>query len=59
LIPLRRSRPNRKECLTLWQKTSRKRSKNEWDGGTVVYKLEGTTSRVMTADRPYGEFYDF
>jgi hypothetical protein len=20
---------------------------------------EGTTSRVMTADRPYGEFYDF
>jgi hypothetical protein len=20
---------------------------------------EGTTSRVMAADRPYGEFYDF
>jgi hypothetical protein len=20
---------------------------------------EGTTSRMMTADRPYGEFYDF
>jgi hypothetical protein len=20
---------------------------------------EGTTSRVMVADRPYGEFYDF
>jgi hypothetical protein len=24
-----------------------------------VYMREGTTSRVMAADRPYGEFYDF
>jgi hypothetical protein len=24
-----------------------------------VYVREGTTSRVMAADRPYGEFYDF
>jgi hypothetical protein len=24
-----------------------------------VYKREGTTSRVMAAVRPYGEFYDF
>jgi hypothetical protein len=35
LIPLRRSRPNRRECWTLWQKrTSRKCSKNgrrRWD----------------------------
>ena len=59
-ITLRGSRPNRRECLTLWQKrTSRKRSKNEWDGGTGVYMREGTTSRVTAADRPYGEFYDF
>jgi hypothetical protein len=29
------------------------------DGGTGVYKREGTTSRVMVADRPYGEVYYF
>jgi hypothetical protein len=29
------------------------------EGGTGVYMREGTTSRVMVADRPYGEFYDF
>jgi hypothetical protein len=58
LIPLRRSRPNRRECLTLWQKrTSRKRFKNEGDGGTGIYMREGTTSRVMAAYRPYCEFY--
>jgi hypothetical protein len=34
-------------------------SKNGTDGGTGVYMREGTTSRVMAADRPYGEFYDF
>jgi hypothetical protein len=28
------------------------------DGGTGVYMREGTTSRVMVVDRPYGEFYD-
>jgi hypothetical protein len=44
---------------TLTEKTSRKRSKNGRDGGTGVYMWEGTTSRVMAADRPYGEFYDF
>jgi hypothetical protein len=43
-----------------WQKrTSRKRSINEGDRGTGVYTREGTTSRVMAADRPYGEFYYF
>jgi hypothetical protein len=60
LIPLSRSRPNRKECLTLWQKrTSRKRSRNGGDDGTGVYKREGTTSRVMAADRTYDEFCNF
>jgi hypothetical protein len=37
----------------------RSRSKNGGDGGTGVYVREGTTSRVMAADRPYGKFYDF
>jgi hypothetical protein len=36
-----------------------KRSKDGGDGGTGVYMWEGTTSRVMAAYRPYGEFYDF
>jgi len=59
-IPLRSSRPNRREYLTLWQKrTSRKRSRNGADGGTGVYMREGTTTGVTAADRPYGEFYDF
>jgi len=59
-IPLRRSRPKRRKCFTLWQKrTSRKRSKNGGDGGTGVYMREETTSRVTAADRPYGKFYDF
>jgi hypothetical protein len=59
-IPLRRSRLNRRECLTLWQKrTSRKRFKHGRDGGTTVYVREGTTSRMIAADRPYGEFYEF
>jgi hypothetical protein len=39
--------------------TSRKRSKNEGDVGTAVYMREVTTSRVMAADRPNGEFYNF
>jgi hypothetical protein len=52
-------RSNRRECVTLWQKrSSRKLSKNGGDGGTGVYMREGTTSRVMATDRPYGEFYD-
>jgi hypothetical protein len=60
LVPLRRSRPNRGECLTLWQnRTSRKRFNNGGDGGTGVYMQDGTTSRMMAADRPYGEFYNF
>jgi hypothetical protein len=46
--------------LTFWQKrTYRRRSKNEEDGGSDVYMREGTTSRLVAADRPYGEFYDF
>jgi hypothetical protein len=27
--------------------------------GLFVYMWEGTTWRVMAADRPYGVFYDF
>jgi hypothetical protein len=58
LLPLRKSRPNRTECLTLWQKrTSRKRSKNLGDSGTGFYVREGTTSRVMAVDRPYDKFF--
>jgi hypothetical protein len=29
------------------------------DGGTGVYMWVGTTSRMMAADRLYGEFYNF
>jgi hypothetical protein len=36
--------------------TSKKRFKNGGDGGTRVYMREGTTSMVMAADMPYGEF---
>jgi hypothetical protein len=32
---------------------------NGGNGGTGVYMREGAISRVMAADRPYGEFYDF
>jgi hypothetical protein len=50
----------RRECFTLWKKIiSRKFSKNGGDVGAGVYMREGTTSRVMAADRPYGDFYDF
>jgi hypothetical protein len=41
------------------EKDIQKLSKNEEDGGTGVYMWEGTTSRVMVSNRPYGEFYDF
>jgi hypothetical protein len=59
LVPLSRSRSNRRECSTFWQKrTSRKRSKNGGDGGTSVYMRERITSRVMAADRSYGELYN-
>ena len=59
-IPLRRFRPKRRKCLTLWQKrTFRKGSKNGGDGGTGVYIREGTTSRVTAADRPKGKFMIF
>jgi hypothetical protein len=60
LVPLRRSRPNRRVCLTLSQKrASKKRSKIGGDGGTGVYMRERTTSRVVAGDRRYGEFYGF
>jgi len=44
---------------TLIEKDFQKAFQNGGDGGTVVYMREGTTSRVMEADMPYGEFYDF
>jgi hypothetical protein len=57
---LRRYRLNCRECLTLGHKrVSRKHSKTAGDDGTGVYMWEGTTSRVVAANRPYGEFYDF
>jgi hypothetical protein len=57
LIPLRRSKLSRRECLTLREKrTSSKCSKNGGDSGTGVYMREGTTSRLMVIDRPCGEF---
>jgi hypothetical protein len=31
----------------------------KWNGGARVYMQEGTTLRVIAANRPYGEFYDF
>jgi hypothetical protein len=48
LTPLRGSRPNLRGRLTL--------TENRGDIGTGVYMREGITSRVMAADRPYGEF---
>jgi hypothetical protein len=44
---------------TVTENTSRKRSKNGGDDGTCAYLWQGTSSRVMAADRPYGEVYDF
>jgi hypothetical protein len=44
---------------TLTEKDLQEGSKTGGDGGTGVYMREGTTWRVMAADRPYGEFYEF
>jgi hypothetical protein len=41
------------------QREFRKRSKNGGDGGTGVFMRKGTTSRVMSAERPYSEFCYF
>jgi hypothetical protein len=41
------------------EKEFRRRSKNGGDGGTGVDMQKGTTLRVMTAGRPFGELYDF
>jgi hypothetical protein len=43
----------------LTEKDFQQALKNRGAGGTGVYMREGAISRVMTADRPYGEFYDF
>jgi transposase len=44
---------------TLTENGFQERSKNGGDGDTGVYMRDGTTSRMMAADRPYGEFYYF
>jgi hypothetical protein len=44
---------------TLTEKYFQEAFKKWSSGGTGVYMREETTSRVMAADRPYGEFYDF
>jgi hypothetical protein len=44
---------------TVTEKDFSKRSKNGGDGGTGVCMREGTASRVMAANRPNSEFYDF
>jgi hypothetical protein len=43
------------------EKEFQKSSQNGGDGGTMtgIYIRKGTASRVMVADRSYGEFYDF
>jgi hypothetical protein len=43
------------DCLTKW--ISRNHSKNGGDGGMFVYMREGTTSKMMAVDIPYGGFY--
>jgi hypothetical protein len=45
--------------LTLREKDFQESFKNGGDGGTGVYMREGTNSRMMVADRPYRELYDF
>jgi hypothetical protein len=44
---------------TVTEKGFQEAFQNGGDGGTGVYMREGTTSRVMVDDRPYGEFYEF
>jgi hypothetical protein len=44
---------------TLTEKDFRKHSKNGGVGGMGVYVREGTTSRVMAANRSYDKFYGF
>jgi hypothetical protein len=44
---------------TLTEKDLQEAFQKGGDGGTDVYMREGTTSRVMATDKPYGEFYDF
>jgi hypothetical protein len=40
---------------TLTEKDFLNHSKNGEDGGTGVYMREGTTSSLVTAERPYGD----
>jgi hypothetical protein len=44
-----------KHSVRKWLQEAFQKWRIRWTG---VYMREGTTSRVMAADRPYGEFYD-
>jgi hypothetical protein len=45
------------EALT--EKDFQEAFQNGGGGGTGIYMREGSTSKVMATDRPYGEFYEF
>jgi hypothetical protein len=44
---------------TVTEKDFQEALQNGGEGGTGVYMREGTTSRVMAADRSYGDFFGF
>jgi hypothetical protein len=50
---------SRRVLDTLTEKGFQETFQNGGDGGIGVYVWQGTTWRVMAADMPYGEFYDF
>jgi hypothetical protein len=56
LIAFRRFRPNHRVLDSLTEKDAQEALQK---CGTGVYLQEGTISRVMAADRPYGDVYDF
>jgi hypothetical protein len=56
---IERSRPNRREFLTLTEKDVQEEFQKWRSRCDRCLNAGGTTSRVMAADRPYGEFYDF
>jgi hypothetical protein len=55
---MRRPRLNRRVLDALTEKDFHEAFQKWRDGGTGVYVRDGTTSRVMAADRSYDEFYD-
>jgi hypothetical protein len=57
-LKLKRRRFDTIDEIQADSQTSKNRSKNGGDGGSVVYTRERTTSRVVATHRPYGEIYD-